>query len=257
MKNTIKFLCASFGIAALVACSDMAVNENEALNAPSDFVLADYLAINKDIRAEQVLADLKKNKYYNAGRMDSLGAMNKVDKEGEICFVYEKGVCEGFKAGTEAKKARDLAKADTAKDNAAFLSDVELVRMVFTDFIGFNDSLWNPHVDSTGVLDSIDSDIKAAVLRFNRQQIGAPNTAEDRKYLEEFTYDESLFEKHYLLIGIQDGRAYRYCNASDSRTLPFADVVPDTIRGSGPFALDYSARAFCYDSTNATVYSIK
>ena len=232
---------------AVVACSDMGVDESEAFGFPSDYSLAEYLTINPDIKYQQVKKDLADNQYYNVDRFDSANNSYMVAEGDDSVFVIAPARPEN---SNFAKEARAKASADIQADNKNFLSDTALVKEVFLVYLGLADSLWKG-------ADSLDKDMRNALCQFNKQQKGAPNSAEDRAFLENFKYNETLFEKHYLLLGSMEGRAYRFCTASDSRSAGIASVVPDTITDNSATMLDYRAFRFCYDSTSAQKYLIQ
>ena len=237
--------CLSLAL-GLVACSDMGIDETEATGLPDDYSLEKYLELNPDIKYQQARKDLKDHGFYNQARLDTIKKAF-ITPEGEIVIV-----AEGTMPPTGAKIAKDAraaAQANMNADNEAFLADSAFAHKVFSTYVGFADSLWK------GV-DSLDSDEKAAMFEFNKQQTGKPNLKEDKAFLEKFPYDESLMEQHYLLLGSLEGRAYRYCTKSDKKSTPFSKVVPDTL-GSAPAMLVYSAWRFCYDSKTNQKYVVK
>ena len=238
-------IVAVLGLAlGLMACSDLGVGENEAVGMPADFSLDEYIKINPDVKYQQIHKDLVDHSYYNKARLDTVQKAVMMP-DSTIVVDYE-----SFPAGAKlARDARKAAQANVDADNEEFLKDTALVHKVFSVYIGFADSTW-PGVDS------LDSDQKAAIFGFNKQQTGAPNVKEDKEYLEKFEFDEDLMFNHYLLLGTLEGRAYRYCKKGESKSTPIDKFVPDTL-GSAPIMLDYSAGRFCYDSTSAQKYLIQ
>lgn len=230
----------------LVACSDMALDENEAIGMPSDFDLQEYVKINPDVKYQQIRKDLMDHGFYNQARLDTIKrSFMTVDSE---LVIVDDGAMPP--AGAKpARAARDSAQARVDADNAEFLKDTALAHKVFSVYVGFADSLWK------GV-DSLNADEKKAMFEFNKQQVGAPNVKEDKDFLEKFSFDEDLMFQHYLLLGALEGRAYRYCTKDDKMTTPFGKVKPDTL-GSSPIMLDYSAGRFCYDSKKEQKYLIQ
>jgi hypothetical protein len=228
----------------LMACSDLGVEKNEAIGMPADFSLEEYIKINPDVKYQQIRKDLMDHGYYNKARLDTAKkAVMMPDSTIVVDYV-------DFPSGAKlAKDARKAAQANIDADNEEFLTDTALVHKVFSLYVGFADSLW------AGV-DSLDSDEKTAILEFNKQQTGKPSVKEDKEYLEKFAFDEDLMFNHYLLLGVLEGRAYRYCKKGESKSMPIEKVVPDTL-GTKPFMLDYSAGRFCYDSTSAQKYLIQ
>lgn len=240
-KNVVKAFIASSLLLGLTACSDMAVDENEAIGMPSDFSVSEYVKINPDVKYQQIRKDLMDNFFYNKARQDS----------SKSAWLLEDGsvvISETMPAGGSfANDVRKAAKDAIEADNEAFLADTALAHEVFSKYIGFDDSLW---------VEELDPDVKTAICEFNKQQTGAPDVKEDKAFLKNFSFNEDLMANHYLMLGTLEGRAYRYCTKSDNLSTTFAEVVPDTL-GSAPFMLDYSANRFCYDSTSAQKYIIQ
>lgn len=230
----------------LAACSDMAVEEGEAVGMPSDFDLEEYIKINPDVKYQQVRKDLMDHGFYNQARLDT--AKRAFITPDSVVVIVLEGTTPptGSKL---AKEARALAQANINADNDAFLKDSALVHKVFSTYVGFADSLWK------GV-DSLNSDEKTAIFEFNKQQTGEPSVKEDKEFLEKFVYDEDLMTQHYLLLGLLEGRAYRYCTQNDKKSTPISKFVPDTL-GKAPIMLDYSAGRFCYDSKSDRKYLIQ
>src|SRR5574344_1827243 len=222
------------------ACSDMSADSDEiaAIQAgtatqtisdyPADFNTSVYSELNQDIAYEQILADLRNNGYYNPARMDSMSAVTS--------------------AGTPDTAVRNPAKAPYAADNAVFLSDTAFAHKVFL-MAGYSDSLWKGG-------DSLNSEQKKYILRFNRQQTGLPSLEEDRNYIPLFAFDSSLIKQHYLFIGAMNGRPYRYCTESSEMGMEKSELTPDTLKATAKI-LSYSAYRFCYDRNSGKSYAIK
>ncbi len=235
MNKKMKLLLAFFSL-AFMSCSDIPTNSSDFVvtttnidlavySAPSDFDLETYLKLNPDVKYNQIIMDLKNNSFYNPARLDSMVA-TKND------------------AATVA-----AAKASFEADNLAFLNtDPSFTKQIFI-MAGYSDSTW------LGV-DQLNSEQKKMILRFNRQQNGAPSFQEDSTYILTFKYENELLENHYTMFGLLNGRPYRYCNAASELVLPKSQVVPDTL-GKRPFILDYSANVFCFDSTTSSIFAIK
>lgn len=235
MNKKMNLLLAFFSL-AFMSCSDISSNSSDFVvattntdlaiySAPGDFDLETYLVLNPDVKYNQIIMDLKNNSFYNPERLDSM-------------------VTTKNDAATVA-----AAKASFEADNLAFLkTDPSFTKRIFK-MAGYSESSWL-HVDS------LNSEQKKMILRFNKQQNGAPSFQEDTTYLFTFKYDNELLENHYTMFGLLNGRPYRYCNGASELVLPKSQVVPDTL-GKRPFILDYSANLFCYDSTTSTIYAIK
>ena len=231
----------------MVACSDMGVDKDEAIGLPSDYSLEEYLAINPDIKYQQVKRDLEVNQFYNPDRFDSASNSYYVYEGDDSVFVIAPAKPENSEF---ARDARAKANEDINADNKEFLKDSALVKEVFVTYLGFPDSLWKG-------LDSLDKDMRTIVCLFNKQQKGPPNSKEDRAYLENFKYNERLLEMHYLVLGAMEGRAYRYCTNQDSRSKKMSAAVPDTIVDNSATMLDYRNYRFCFDSKKNEKYLIQ
>lgn len=228
----------------MAACSDMSVDpsdqaiktSNPVMNvrsevmfaAPEDFDLETYLTINPDVKYNQIIRAVRT---LNKPRLDSMKITSDsvTTAEGETITVG--------KFATAAYNA----------DIEEFLSDSAFAHRVFL-MAGYGDDLWQ-------AVDSLNSEQKKMMARFNVQQAGAPSVAADKKFIDEFQYDEELLAPHYVTFGILEGRPYRYCAAKEMGVLK-SEAPLDTI-GKRPFIVDYSANLFCLNKDDGLVYTIK
>ena len=207
--------------------------------APEDYDLEIYLSINPDVKYFQIVEQLR-----TVDNLPRLEAMKSDDPE-----------------------VKAAAKAAYDADNAKFLGDETLAKKAFL-MAGFPETMW-PGIDSLTSTDAatvkLMKNIKSMMLRFNKQQLaGEPSVAEDIAYIDNFQYDYTLLDKHYVVFGVLDGRAYRNCTETDI-TIPsgenagkhvvarevsadpsIAKIVnlADTL-GAQPRKMDYSANYFC------------
>lgn len=242
MKN---ISAAAFALTCMVGCSDMALDAEEISDLPSDYSLDVYLKVNPDIKYQQIKKDIADNQQYNPLRSDSVNKAV-ILEDGTIQISWETQPV-GSKPASDIRIA---ALANQTADNKAFLADSQLVKDVFLKYMGLADSLWE------GV-EGLSKLHKNAVLEYNIQQKGAPDTKADRAFLENFKYDQTLLENHYKLIGILEGRAYRYCSKNDSKAMPMSSLTVPVIEESGSAMSDYSRYRFCLDSASTIKYVVK
>jgi len=216
----------------LGACSDMAASDPD-IGLPADFDVAVYSTLNPDIAYNQILVDLQNNGYYNQPRFDSMTATMLNPATGNQM------------ADTATQHA---AKASYAADNNVFISDSAFAHKVFL-MAGYTDSMWK------GV-DSLNSEQKKYIDRFNKQQVGVPSLSDDMAYIDNFVFDSTLIEQHYLLLGSINGRAYRYCDGVEVGDEKNQDLHAVRVGGAAKI-WDYSAFSFCYDSSSGKIYAIK
>ena len=206
---------------------------------PADYNLDTYLKLNPDVKYYQIINMLRIRD--NKPRLDSMQ--------------------------NEETKADATARYDA--DNEAFLADEALAKKAFL-MAGYPESMWSGAAD-------LDKEQKSVILRYNKQQIGgAPNAAQDLDYINNFQYDSELYDMHYAVFGIPEGRPYRVCAAADI-TIPAGrpqagkTVVPkeqavdkslasivnlaDTL-GAKPRMMDYSAFYFCKNEKDGFTYPI-
>ena len=205
---------------------------------PEDYDLDTYLKLNPDVKYYQIINKLRDQD--NKPRLDSMNGETKTD-----------------------------ATALYNADNEAFLADEALAKKAFL-MAGYPESMW-PGSDALG------KEQKDVILRFNKQQIGgAPSSAEDKAYIDNFQYDPELYQMHYAAFGILEGRAYRVCKAADitipkgypqsgktvvskeeSIVKPLVTIVnlADTL-GARPRMMDYSAYYFCKNEADGRTYPI-
>lgn len=231
---------------ALSACSDYSADANdfavgtsnpdpsaqistEMFYQPDDFDLAKYLELNPDIKANQIIRALKdENKSFidsMSNTADSIAA-----EDGSMMTV-----------GAYMQKRYALDTAEFIHGNAEFTHKVFLLA-------GYGEDLWK------GV-DEIDKEQRSMLVRFNKIQHGKASIKEDMDYVNNFKYDESLLERHYVMFGILEGRPYKYCASSEIGTEKSL-IVPDTL-GVRPRIMDYAKNRFCKNKEDGLVYSIK
>ena len=254
MNKKVKF--ALIGTALVLgACADYSVDSGDMVvktsnpgngtrdvayyQLPSDFDLDIYLTLNPDVKYYQIINRLRIQD--NKPRLDS---MQDAATKADATALYN-------------------------ADNEAFLADEALAKKAFL-MSGYPEAMWAGSAE-------LNKEQKAMVIRFNKQQIGgAPNSAEDLAYLNNFQYDPDLYEKHYSAFGILEGRAYRACAAADitipagnaqagktvvskdaSSDATLAKIVnlADTL-GARPRIMDYSAYYFCQNAADGLVYPI-
>lgn len=254
MNSKVKFALVG---AALVmgACADYSVDSDDMMvktsnpgngtrdiayyALPEDYDLDTYLKLNPDVKYYQIINKLRTQD--NKPRLDS---MQNAETKVEATALY-------------------------TADNDAFLADEALAKKAFL-MAGYSESMWPGS-------EALDKEQKAVILRFNKQQIGgAPNSADDKAYIDNFQYDPELYEMHYAAFGILEGRAYRKCEKNDitipagyanagktvvskeeSDAKPLVTIVnlADTL-GARPRMMDYSAYYFCKNEADGQTYPI-
>ena len=243
-----KFL-ASFALTAslaVVACSDMSMDpddtvigtsnvdpgaqiETDLFVEPADFDLNTYLEINSDVKYSQIIQAVRSR---NQAFLDSMSmTQDSVELE------------DGSK-----KPIAAVAKERYNADTSAFIhSDTAFTHKVFL-MAGYKEEMW-PSADS------LNKEQRFMVTLFNLVQSGKPSINEDKKFIEEFVYDEDALRLHYVIFGALEGRAYRYCEAGEMGA-PKSEIHPDTL-GVRPRIMDYNAHIFCMNKKDGLVYSIK
>lgn len=246
MFKTVKSISImAFALGCLVGCSDMGVDAKEAFAMPSDYSLDVYLKVNPDVKYQQIKKDIADNKQHNPLRSDSVNKAV-ILKDGSVLISWDV-MPEGATFASDIRKAALL---NQNADNKAFLADSNLVKDVFLKYMGLADSLWE------GV-ENLTKAQKNAVLAFNIQQKGAPDTKADRKFLENFKFDETLLAEHYKLLGMLEGRAYRFCGEGDSKSTPITSLEVPVIEDASAIMRDYRGYFFCLDSATAVKYVVK
>jgi hypothetical protein len=254
MNKKVKF--ALIGTALVLgACADYSVDSDDMMvktsNAgngtrdiayyalPDDYDLDAYLKLNPDVKYYQIINMLRTQD--NKPRLDS---MQNAETKAEATALYN-------------------------ADNDAFLADEALAKKAFL-MAGYSESMW---VGS----EALNKEQKAVILRYNKQQIGgAPNSAADMAYIDNFQYDSELYQMHYAAFGILEGRPYRVCKPADitipagypqagkmvvskveSNAKPLVTIVnlADTL-GARPRMMDYSAYYFCKNEADGRDYPI-
>jgi hypothetical protein len=230
---------------ALLACSDMSDDpsnfsvvtsdlqlgsqiEKEMFVAPSDFDLKTYLEINPDVKYNQIIQAVRSK---NAAFMDSMSIKDSITLSDGTQTTVEDVYKERYQADTSA-----FIHSDTAFTHKIFL------------MTGYKEDMWVS-------ADSLNREQRGMMVRFNLIQPKTPSIAEDKKFVNEFVFDEEAMELHYVVLGALEGRAYRYCQKGEMDK-PKSEIVPDTL-GKAPRIMDYNAHVFCLNKEDGIVYSIK
>ena len=92
----------------------------------------------------------------------------------------------------------------------------------------------------------------SVVCRFIMPEI--ETVANAKNYLESFTYDSTLIDRHYFLVGRSEGRPYKYCSGTETvernRDL-HALKLEHANQGS---FYDYSRYLYCFDEDEFKIY---
>ena len=208
---------------------------------PDDYDQDTYLKLNPDVKYYQIINMLRTQD--NKPRLDSMQSQD-AEIKAEATALYN-------------------------ADNDAFLADEALAKKAFL-MAGYSESMW-------AGAEALNKEQKAVILRYNKQQIGgAPNSAADMAYIDNFQYDPELYQMHYAAFGILEGRPYRVCTQADitipagypqagktvvsmveSNAKPLVTIVnlADTL-GARPRMMDYSAYYFCKNEADGRDYPI-
>jgi len=192
-------------LASLVSCADMSSEATLDQNVPADFSTAVYAELHPDVPNFQI--------------RDAIRAYNKANKA-------------------------SLSADQVVADSAEFFSDTAWVHELFTDYVGYNDTLWN---SEALVLDKEQFELVNAYNRVGK--------SDDKAYVQGFAVDSQLVLLQYSMVGLAEGRAYRYCGDSDAKT-EVQDPAKHAIAISKK-AFDFSPHTFCYNQNDNLVYLIK
>lgn len=192
-------------LASLVSCADMSSEATLDQNVPTDFSTAVYAELHPDVPNFQI--------------RDAIRAYNKFNK-----------------ASVTAEQV--------SADSAEFYADTAWVHVLFTDYVGYSDNLWN--TDSL----ALDKEQLELITAYNR--VGK---SDDKAYVQGFQVDSQLVMLQYSLVGLVEGRAYRYCSDSDAKT-EVQDPAKHAVSISKK-TYDYSPNTFCYNQNDNLVYLIQ
>jgi hypothetical protein len=81
----------------------------------------------------------------------------------------------------------------------------------------------------------------------------AENAGKAESYLENYPLDSTLIEKHYFLIGRNEGRPYKYCAKGETVERTVELTLDLTKPQAGSYG-DYSKYLFCFDKSDYKVY---
>jgi len=74
-----------------------------------------------------------------------------------------------------------------------------------------------------------------------------------KNFLETFSYDSTLIEQHYFLIGRSEGRPYKYCSGAESVERDSTQALKYERAQRGYF-FDYSRYLYCFDEDDFNIY---
>lgn len=214
MKNLLFIACIA-PLMFVVACSSMKVDDSDSTeeNYPADFSVAVYSEMYPGIAMLQV--------------RDSIAAYNKT------------------------LAANDTVVIDTA-DAVTFLADTAVGHIIFTEFVGYADSLWtgNPNTEQTKMMEY-----------FNTSNMTPAQDLQHCRNIRDNALDSSLIALQFYMYGQAEGRPYRYCTDSDSKSVEQdttqAVMVTTEVNSKDVTLADYGSNLYCEDETSGTIYLIE
>lgn len=212
MIKKIQWTLALTTIVSLFACSDNGLDSEEALaeNWPADFNTAEYAQVNPDIvNYQRINAVEEKNEQY-------LVALRK--------RYADSLMTTGADSATAAGKASALTVsfADPA-EQAIFFDDSVAVKKIFTDYAFMEEKYW-PGMSALkeGVVSGEGgvnlSGVAAMEYRavFEKFHCLGNKASQDLTFLQSVKIDSTLIHQQYVLAGIYEGRAYRFCHEGEA-----------------------------------------
>ncbi|MDR2580882.1 MAG: hypothetical protein LBC85_07825 [Fibromonadaceae bacterium] len=274
MKKKLVFVCVS--VLFLLSCTDLSVNEEEALvryGLPVDFNWEEYVKINTDVKMSQVIIKIQE-KYKNLdSKFNRCTELLKADLNfaGDIYVEYaacpKKGwsknkACTGIYANNDHYSSEtscnigdcwhggwdewnpiypecldlEYSIANSTKCEADVLSPTSLKKMI----------------EETENFTSLDSELEAAINIICALMPLEENIAKAREYLEEMASNENidpmLVRQHYFILGRSEGRPYKSCENGEAEERNRDSHAVRNQGGTGQDSrifYDFSQHLFC------------
>jgi len=249
MKKRLSIFLCVFAALFFGSCSDLSVNEETALKAdlPADFDWQVYGEINSDVKMSQIVLDLRKTKRGDDSIANCVNVLSGINMSvaKEIYEDYlqcpadgwgQEEKCPGIYANNSNynKRGRTLIPKlvcraivdedgepippddNCNKDSLILVQDSAscVIGACFLGGWGGEKGLVNFLPDSLAkYLEN--KNTSWGTIRAMCQFVPENSNPEEAKnYLNDFNFDPSLVEEHYLLFGRSDGRPYKYCNGN-------------------------------------------
>jgi len=259
-KNLKLGFCAMAAI-TLAACSDSDISSAEAFseNFPADFSLSEYAQVNPDLGNYQLIQAVSKvnTEYVDKVKQDSLAAWKAAMPAATLDSIKTAVAAASPELSPEALDSVVQEKVDKSFDGklkkvtvsfsdedqqAIFYDDSLAVKTLFVDYANISAAYWpgmnalkNGLTDEEGNL-IIDGqralEYRESLAKFH---CFGKTASQDVAFLEsqKSQIDSTLIEKHYLMSGRYEGRAYRFCHEGEAQYLQFittvtVDTIPDT-----------------------------
>jgi hypothetical protein len=276
-------------------CANLSVDKEEALKGelPKDFNISIYAEINSDVLLSQIIFDIQEKAKVAYGSPDNMTLERKQDcvkffKDGDgktsalaenIYLNYvgcpkkdwlQSEKCSGIYEQVPAYNKATVIGADTTWkciiggcwsggwDETSYeedCRDIEFSSMHGDDCKNkpLRDTL-PAKIDKYVVAESNSDNQLKAMCKFVLPKAKDLNSVED--HLKKFNYDSTLVESHYLIVGRNEGRPYKYCKDGEATdTLRNPDLALKV--GLSPVFYYYGERLFCFSKTDSLIYLLK
>jgi hypothetical protein len=262
-------------VALFLSCSDLSVSDEQAVKneLPVDFNRSDYAKINLDVPKSQIIFKVKENlgEIYNQPARTS-ECKKFLNPDGEISplalDIYANYLgCP--KAGWDANDKCSLNMGIYGQVPAYTKAVVKgkdttwqcviggcwsggLDELVNTDCRDAETSILSPLCNNENLV--LPTTLLNTMCKFVLPEASDPQAAEE--FLRDFPYDSTLIERHYLLVGRNEGRPYKYCNGEATDILRNPDLALK-VGADKTIFYDYGQNLFCLNETDSLIYLLK
>jgi len=279
------------GVALFLSCSDLSVSDEQAVKneLPEGFNRSEYAKINSDVPISQIVFKMKESfgELYNqsnnqARTSECRGFLNPNGEISPFALNIYADYLGCPKTGWDANDScpskmalygqvpgytQPVTKMTAGKlDTLGWKCEIGgcwsggLDELAHTDCKDLETSILSPLCSGENLV--LPAALLNTICKFVLPKANSVQEAED--FLKNFSYDSTLIDRHYLLVGRNEGRPYKYCNAGEATgILRNPDLALKVGGGSDPknpdktLFYDYGKHLFCLSKTDSLIYLLK
>jgi len=270
-----------FSVALFLGCSDLSVSQEETVKneLPADFNKSEYAEINVDVPQSQIAFKIKDNlgnAYDQAARTRE--CVELLNPNGEISSLAIDIYANYLNCPKTGWNANESCPSDMALYGqvSSYTKPVIKITAGVRDTIGWKCEIggcWSGGLDELTTTNCKDLETSITSPLCNVEDLVLPTTVlntickfvlpkassmqEAEDFLKSFSYDSTLIEQHYLLVGRNEGRPYKYCKDGEATTtLRNLSLALEVGRGDDTFYY-YGEHLFCLSETDGLIYLLK
>jgi len=263
-------------VALVLSCSDLSVSDDDAVKneLPAGFIRSEYAKINLDVPKSQIVFKIKEDlgEIYDqpARTNECKGFLNPDGEISPLALDIYANYLGCPKTGWDANEKCSLDMGIYGQVPAYNKATVKNGDTTWTCVIG---GCWSGGLDELVNTDCNDLETSIVSPLCSGENLVLPTTLlntickfvlpkandvkEAENFLKNFSYDSTLIERHYLLVGRSEGRPYKYCKSGEATDiLRNPDLALKVGSGTRIF-YDYGKHLFCLSEADGLIYLLK